>query len=107
MNYSTSIIVPAMAAILSGLVILGVQEFIAYRRNKKRKALANANEHDEDRTEQMSLILKYLNAIGKLTHANSIALRDHKTNGELKDAMKEYDEMDGKMYDYLVTHGLK
>lgn len=107
MNYGASIVVPAMAAILSGLVILGVQEFISHRRNKKRKAQAHASEHDEERAEQMSLILKYLNAIGKLTHANSIALRDHKTNGELKDAMKEYEEMDGKMYDYLVTHGLK
>ena len=41
--------------------------------------------------------------VGKLTVANSIALRDGHTNGELKDALKEYKEVEADLFDYLAS----
>ena len=52
---------------------------------------------------QTALILKSLNALGKLTVANSIALRDGKTNGELKSALTEYEVVEKELYEYLIS----
>jgi hypothetical protein len=48
------------------------------------------------------LILKSIDVIGKLTVANSIALRDHKTNGTMSNALKEYEEISAELYAYLL-----
>jgi hypothetical protein len=48
------------------------------------------------------LILKSINAMGKLTYANAIAIRDGKHNGQMHDAMKEYEEINTELYDYLL-----
>ncbi len=107
MDYNTMVVAPAIAAFLSSFTMIFLQEFVWQKKAKKRQIKDDAMEQEGDRMEQTLLILKSLNAIGKLTRANSIALQDGKTNGELKEAMKEFEEMDSKMYDYLVTHGLR
>ena len=94
----------AIAAILSGVVVFILQELVSQRKNAKNKALDIVAEHESESAEQISLILKSLKVIGKLTYANSIALRDGRTNGELKSAMKEYESVDAEMYEYLITH---
>ena len=104
MDVKTMIIAPAIAAILSGVVVFVLQELVLRRKNAKNKALDVAAEHESESAAQISLILKSLKVIGKLTYANSIALRDGRTNGELKSAMKEYESVDAEMYEYLITH---
>ena len=47
-------------------------------------------------------ILKSVNAIGKLTEANAIAIRDGRTNGELHTALDEYEKVDRELYQYLL-----
>ena len=60
----------------------------------KKKAKARAKEN--------ILILKSIDAVGKLTYANSIAIRDGKTNGEMKRQFPAYSEVTTELYDYLL-----
>ncbi|MGI6522818.1 MAG: hypothetical protein ACOX2Y_02935 [Christensenellales bacterium] len=48
------------------------------------------------------LIIKSINAVGKLTEATAIALVDGKLNGEIHSALKEYSTVDKEMYNYLL-----
>ena len=64
---------------------------------------------EDDKREQKShkkdvLVIKSINAIGELTQANAIALRDGKTNGELKKALKSYEEANKEMLDFLIEN---
>lgn len=83
MDTIISIIASIFASIVSSVILLSVKMYLTkiQAENQKREKLKN---------EESVLILRFLNAVGKLTHANSIALRDGKTNGELASAMKEY-----------------
>ena len=59
-------------------------------------------ERDSAKRQESILILKSIDAIGKLTYANAIAIRDGKTNGEMKEALAAYTEVTQAMYDYLL-----
>ena len=91
----TSIIISVIGAITSGMVLFFLQRF--FKRKEQKQA-----ESDKKKAEENRLILKSIDAIGKLTYANAIAIRDGKTNGELKSAIKTYKEIDAQMYDYLL-----
>lgn len=95
MDTIISIIASIFASIVSSVILLCVKMYLAkiQAENQKREKLKN---------EESVLILRFLNAVGKLTHANSIALRDGKTNGELASAMKEYEQVDREIYEYLL-----
>ena len=47
------------------------------------------------------LVLRQLNSIGKLTYANSIAIKDGKVNGVMHDAMGTYEESQKALSDFL------
>ena len=53
------------------------------------------------------LILKLIDAIGKLSYAEAIAIRYGKTNGELKEAIKYYTEVKDELYEYLLEQNAK
>ncbi len=57
---------------------------------------------DKIKRKENVLILKSINAVGKLTVANSIAIRDGKTNGETHEALENYEEVDSELYEYLL-----
>ena len=67
----------------------------------KKKEEQDKQKEDARRKENI-LILKSIDAIGKLTYANAIAIRDGRTNGELKDALKDYHNVRDELYDYLL-----
>ena len=48
------------------------------------------------------LILKSIDAVGKLTYADAIAIRDGKTNGEMKAAIEAYKKADEELYNFLL-----
>lgn len=48
------------------------------------------------------LIIRSIDVIGKLTFANSMALRDQRVNGTMNNALKEYEEVSTELYNYLV-----
>ena len=54
-----------------------------------------------------SSLNKSIDAVGKLTYANAVAIRDGKTNGEMHEAMEAYQENKTEMYEYLLEQNSK
>ena len=96
----TAIIISIVASIISGMVLFFIQRFF-------RKQEENENERQKARVKENILILKSIDAVGKLTYANSIAIRDGKTNGELKEAIADYTEVKDEMYEYLLEQNAR
>lgn len=90
-----AIIISIASSIVSGLVIYFLKKYF----DKKE---AKDNKKEELKRKENILILKSIDAIGKLTYANSIAVRDGKTNGELKEGLKAYNDVKKDMYEYLL-----
>ena len=82
-------------------VIGGIVLFLMKRalRDQRRKE----EERDAAMAKENMLILRSLDALGKLTVANTIALRDGKTNGETAAALNDYEQVAKEMYDYLIS----
>ena len=90
-----TIILSPLASVVSGTALFFLQRYFK-QKDKKDEA------RDAIKAKENVLILKSVNAVGKLTVANSIALRDGKTNGEMHTALEEYGEVDKEMYEYLL-----
>lgn len=95
-----SIIISICASIISGMVLFFLQSYF----KKKQK---QDDERENKRHKKDILVIKSINAVGDLTLANSIALRDGKTNGELKKALKEYENVNKEMTDFIIENSVK
>lgn len=95
-----SIIISIVASIISGMVLFFLKRFFDKKDKEEKKK-------EEAKAKENILILKSLDAVGKLTYANSIAIRDGKTNGELKGAIKDYNEVKDELYEYLLEQNAK
>ena len=95
-----SVVLSVAASIISGMVLFLLQRYF------KRKHQLD-EEREEKRHKKDILVIKSINAIGDLTLANSIALRDGKTNGELKKALKEYDAVNKEMIEFLIDNSVE
>lgn len=95
-----SIIISVAASIISGMVLF----FLQYYFKKRQK---EEDEREKTRHKKDILIIKSINAVGDLTVANSIALRDGKTNGEMHKALDEYDKVNKEMLDFLIENSTK
>lgn len=91
-----TVLLTSFASVFSGVVLFLIQSHLKKQRKKEE-------EREAEKANQMTLIIRTLNSLGKLTVANSIALRDGHTNGELKDALKEYKEVETDLFDYLAS----
>jgi hypothetical protein len=90
-----AIIFSLASSIVSGMVLFFLKRYFEKKeKDDEEKAKARAKEN--------ILILKSIDAVGKLTYANSIAIRDGKTNGEMKKAISAYSEVTSELYDYLL-----
>ena len=96
----TAIIISILASIVSGMVLFFLQRF--FKRQEKKD-----NERSITRAKENILILKSIDAIGKLTYANTIAIRDGKVNGEITDSLQAYNEVKEEMYDYLLEQNAR
>jgi hypothetical protein len=90
-----TIILSVTASVISGMALFFLQRCFKKKDQKDEQ-------RDKEKARENVLIIKSINAVGKLTTANAIALRDGKTNGELQLALKEYDKVDDEMYRYLL-----
>jgi len=90
-----SIVISVCASVLSGAALFFLQRFF------KRKEELDEKKDEVKRKENV-LILKSIKALGELTEANSIAIRDGKTNGELKRALADYSEISGELEEFLI-----
>lgn len=95
-----AIIMSICASIISGMVLFFLQRFF----KKKQKV---DEERDRAKAKENMLILKSIDAVGKLTYADAVAIRDGKTNGEMKEAMKAYAEVRDELYEYLLEQNSK
>ena len=91
-----TVLLTSVASVFSGVVLFLIQSHLKKQRKKEE-------ERETEKANQMTLIIRTLNSLGKLTVANSIALRDGHTNGELKEALKEYKEVETDLFDYLAS----
>ena len=83
-----------------GSAISGVALFLFQRWFKKRDAREEAR--DKAKAKENVLIIKSINAVGNLTEATAIALRDGHTNGATQKALNEYEKVDKELYNYLL-----
>lgn len=90
-----SIVISVCASVISGVVVFLIQRYI------KRHEVAESKRNETRRKENM-LILKSIKVLGGLTEANSIAIRDGKTNGELKEALRDYSELNKELDEFLI-----
>ena len=93
-----TILITALCGILSSIAVFLIQR--NFKKNDERE-----RRRDEQKAQETVLIIKSVNAVGHLTEATAIALRDGKTNGELSAALHEYGKVDREMYNYLVERG--
>ena len=95
MEYVFSTVLSLVATVISGMAVFFLKRYFKRKETKDRA-------REELAAKENMLVLKSINAIGKLTLANSIALRDGKTNGDMSRALKEYEAVDKELYDFLL-----
>ena len=93
-------IISVVARIVSGMVLFLLQHYFKKRHQEEEK-------RDTQRHKRDVLVIKSITALGDLTVANSIALRDGKTNGEMKKALHDYEEVNKEMIDFLIENSDK
>lgn len=95
MEYMISVTISLLATVISSMAVFFLKHYF-----KKKEVKDHARE--ELTVQETILILRSINAVGKLALANCIALRDGKTNGETAAAMKEYETVRRELYDFLL-----
>ena len=93
-------IISICASIISGMVLYFLKRYFD-KREKEEKA------RDEVFAKENILILKTIDAVGKLTYADALAIRDGKTNGEMKEAIEAYKKADKELYEFLLEQNSK
>ena len=91
-----SLAIALTSATVSGIILFFFKN--AFKRIQERE-----DRRQEGKAREISLILHSLDALGKLTVANSIALRDGKTNGDMASALSHYKQVEAEMCDYLIS----
>lgn len=91
----TATIISIASAVVSGMVLYFLKRYF----DKRDKEQA---ERDKMIARENILILKSIDAVGKLTYADAIAIRDGKTNGEMAEAIKAYKKADEELYEFLL-----
>jgi type II secretory pathway component PulJ len=90
-----TIVISVLTSVVSGTALFLLQRSL-------RKKDTRDEQREKDKAKENILIIKSINAVGHLTVANAIALRDGKTNGEMHSALDEYEAVDNEMYNYLL-----
>lgn len=91
----TAIIISIASAVVSGMVLYFLKRYFD-KRDKDQV------ERDKLQARENILILKSIDAVGKLTYADAIAIRDGKTNGEMAEAIQAYKKADEELYEFLL-----
>jgi hypothetical protein len=95
-----TIIISVLGSVVSGTALFLFKRYFD-KRDKKDE------ERDKAKAKESVLIIKSINAVGKLTVANSIALKRGVTNGEMEAALEAYGRADAEMFDYLLEQNAK
>jgi Mn2+/Fe2+ NRAMP family transporter len=90
-----TILISVLGSVISGMTLFFLQKQLKKREEKDE-------ERDKAKARENILILKSINAVGKLTEATAIAVASGKTNGEMHSALEGYGSIEREMYDYLL-----
>ena len=96
----TAIVISIVGSVFSGMTLFFLQAFFK-KQGKKNE------DKEKARQRENVLVLKSIDAIGKLTYANAIAIKDGRTNGELKDAIKDYHQVREDLYNFIIEESTK
>lgn len=96
MNSILSLIITLTASIFSGIVVFLFKNFL--RRQQEKEEM-----REKEKATETALILRSLIALGKLTVANTLALRDGKSRKEINEALKEYKDVETALYEHLIS----
>lgn len=96
MNSILSLIITLIASVFSGIVVFLFKNFL--RRQQEKEEM-----REKEKATETALILRSLIALGKLTVANTLALRDGKSRKEINEALKEYKDVETALYEHLIS----
>ena len=96
MNSILSLIITLTASVFSGIVVFLFKNFL--RRQQEKEEM-----REKEKATETALILRSLIALGKLTVANTLALRDGKSRKEINEALKEYKDVETALYEHLIS----
>ena len=96
MNAILSLIITLTASVFSGIVVFLFKNFL--RRQQEKEEM-----REKEKATETALILRSLIALGKLTVANTLALRDGKSRKEINEALKEYKDVETALYEHLIS----
>ncbi len=92
-----STILGAIASTISGMILFLMQHYMKKKDNKDEK-------NEKEQHEKDILLIKSINALGKLAMSNTSVLKSAETEGEAKDAYNEYKKVNGEMMNYLIQN---
>jgi len=95
-----AIIISICASVISGTLLFLMQRYFNQREKHEEKS-------EERREKKDTLILKCLKAIGELTVANAIAVKEGKSNDEMNAALAEFRDVDKELFDFLIHNATK
>ena len=96
MNSILSLIITLTASVFSGIVVFLFKNFL--RRQQEKEEM-----REKEKATETALILRSLIALGKLTVANTLALRDGKSRKEINEALREYKDVETALYEHLIS----
>ncbi len=82
--------------LVGGLMLYFLKRFFAVQHQREEA-------RDRNKAKEYGLLLRSLEALGKLTVANSIALRDGKTNGQMGAALADYEQLEKELHRHLIA----
>ena len=95
-----SVIISSVASIISGMVLFLLQHYVKQRHTEDSKTKEENNKKD-------ILILKSLNALGKLAVSNSNLIKNAETEGDAKTALDNYNKVNAEMMNFLIENSSK
>lgn len=84
-----------ITSIISGMVLFLMQTYIKTRNSKEQQS-------EKSEQKKYTLMIKSINALGKLATSNSNVINSAETSNEARDALNEYNKVSNEMMDYLI-----
>lgn len=95
MTEIVTIVISITASIISGMVLYRLKGYFDRKEEQDK-------EKDKVLAKENILILKSIKSLGMLTQANAIAIKSGTVNGEMEEAMEEYNKVDRELFEYLL-----
>ena len=95
-----SMIFSVITSIISGMVLFLMQTYIKNRNSKDEQS-------EKSEQKKYTLMIKSINALGKLATSNSNVINSAETSAEARDALNEYNKVNNEMMDYLIDSAKK